>query len=160
MVKLENTVCVASGEDSAAVYKQLLDNGTLREGQEVSFISSAEQYFVHNVLHELPNIESGIGYPDWKLTLCLAGCYLLLFLILWKGVASSGKAAYFTALFPYVILLTLLVRGVTLPGSLQGILFYITPDWGKLFVVQVSAGVHPIPRIGICTRPKALIGRK
>ena len=45
-VKLENTVCVASGEDSAAVYKQLLDNGTLREGQEVSFISSAEQYFV------------------------------------------------------------------------------------------------------------------
>merc|ERR1719188_2891461 len=136
MVKLENTVCVASGEDSAAVYKQLLDNGTLREGQEVSFISSAEQYFVHNVLHELPNIESGIGYPDWKLTLCLAGCYLLLFLILWKGVASSGKAAYFTALFPYVILITLLVRGVTLPGSLQGILFYITPDWEKLFVVQ------------------------
>lgn len=53
-------------------------------------------HFSHNVLHELPNIESGIGYPEWKLTLCLAGCYLLLFLILWKGVASSGKAAYFT----------------------------------------------------------------
>ena len=53
----------------------------------------------HNVLHEPPNIDGGIGYPQWKLTLCLAGCYLLLFLILWKGVASSGKAAYFTGTY-------------------------------------------------------------
>jgi solute carrier family 6 amino acid transporter-like protein 5/7/9/14 len=40
----------------------------------------------------------------------------MLFLTLWKGVASSGKVAYFTAIFPYVVLVTLLIRGVTLPG--------------------------------------------
>ena len=45
-VELENTVCIASGEDSDRVYQQLLANGTLREGQNVSFISSAEQYFL------------------------------------------------------------------------------------------------------------------
>ena len=45
-VELENTVCVASGEDSDRVYQQLLANGTLQEGQNVSFISSAEQYFL------------------------------------------------------------------------------------------------------------------
>ena len=68
---------------------------------------------------------------------CLATCYILLFLTLWKGVASSGKVAYFTAIFPYIILITLLVRGVTLPGSVDGIMFYITPKWEELLNVNV-----------------------
>ena len=45
-ITLENTVCIASGEDSGQVYQELLANGTLQEGQNVSFISSAEQYFL------------------------------------------------------------------------------------------------------------------
>jgi len=47
------------------------------------------------------------------------------------------KVTYVTALFPYVVLLTLLVRGVTLPGSLEGILYYITPRWQQLASAQV-----------------------
>ena len=45
-IKLENTICIASGEDSDKVYQQMIANGTLQEGQEVSVISSAEQYFL------------------------------------------------------------------------------------------------------------------
>jgi len=47
------------------------------------------------------------------------------------------EVTYVTALFPYVVLLILLVRGVTLPGSLQGILYYITPRWEQLTSAQV-----------------------
>lgn len=47
--------------------------------------------------------------------------------------------AYFTALFPYVVLITLLIRGVTLEGASEGILYFIKPDWGKLLRVEVSA---------------------
>jgi solute carrier family 6 amino acid transporter-like protein 5/7/9/14 len=53
-------------------------------------------------------------------------------------VSSSGKVAYFTAIFPYIVLVTLLVRGVTLPGSVDGIMFYITPKWSQLLNVNVS----------------------
>lgn len=34
--------------------------------------------------------------------------------------------------FPYVLLLVLLVRGATLPGSADGIAFYLTPNMTKL----------------------------
>ena len=129
-VELNNTVCIASGENATEV----LTNYSA--GTQV--IGSAEQYFLYSVLKEKENITDGIGLPDLRLTGCLAVCYLVLFLTLWKGVASSGKVAYFTAIFPYVVLFTLLGRGVTLPGAMNGILFYITPQWGELLNIKVT----------------------
>ena len=39
---------------------------------------------------------------------------------------------YFTATFPYVILIALLVRGVTLPGATIGLKKLFIPDFTKL----------------------------
>ncbi len=46
--------------------------------------------------------------------------------------------AYFTAIFPYVVMIILLVRGVTLPGAWEGILYFITPQWHKVYDPNVS----------------------
>ncbi len=43
----------------------------------------------------------------------------------------------FIALFPYVVLITLLVRGVTLDGADEGILYFVRPQWDKLLDVNV-----------------------
>ena len=48
------------------------------------------------------------------------------------------QVVYFTALFPYVVLLCLLVRGVFLPGAVTGIEFYLKPNWTKLQEAQVT----------------------
>ncbi|KAJ1527615.1 hypothetical protein ONE63_007578 [Megalurothrips usitatus] len=97
--------------------------------------SSSELYFKYAVLDEVPDalgISRGIGSPGWALSLCLAVTWLSVWAVTCCGVRSSGKAAYFLALFPYVIMAMLLVRGVTLPGALDGILFFVRPDFGRL----------------------------
>ncbi|XP_077104382.1 sodium- and chloride-dependent GABA transporter 2-like isoform X2 [Siphateles boraxobius] len=60
----------------------------------------------------------------------------------WKHrvLALSGgieEVVYCTATFPYVMLLVLLVRGLTLPGALQGVVFYLYPEPARLADPQV-----------------------
>ena len=42
------------------------------------------------------------------------------------------QAVWVTATLPYMVLLILLIRGVTLPGAWKGIMYYLSPDWQRL----------------------------
>lgn len=65
--------------------------------------------------------------------MCLLVAWCCIFGVLARGVKGSGKAAYFLAIFPYVIMIALLIRAVTLEGAINGIIFFIKPNWDKLF---------------------------
>lgn len=49
------------------------------------------------------------------------------------------QVVYFTAIFPYFILIALFINNVQLPGAKDGILYFLTPRWDKLLEVQVTA---------------------
>lgn len=90
------------------------------------------------MLNEKASIADGIGMPDWKLVLCLAFSWIGIGLLLMRGIQSTGKASYFLALFPYATMAVLLVRAVTLPGAMNGIMYFLTPQWGELLNPSVS----------------------
>ena len=48
------------------------------------------------------------------------------------------QVVYFTAIFPYVVLLILFFRGVTLEGAGTGVKFYLKPKLEKLGHASVS----------------------
>ncbi|KFM57632.1 Sodium- and chloride-dependent GABA transporter 1, partial [Stegodyphus mimosarum] len=112
--------------------------------------SAVVEFWERRVLGITSGIES-LGIIRWELALYLIVAWIFVYFIIWKGLHQSGKIIYVTALFPYVILTVLLIRGLTLDGALDGLLFFITPDFTKLCEpkVWVAAGTQVFFTFGI-----------
>lgn len=65
-------------------------------------------FFSNHVLNMSRGIEE-TGPVNPKMAACLLLAWIIVFLCLSKGVQSSGKVVYFTALFPYVVLVSFLL---------------------------------------------------
>ncbi|XP_030070509.1 sodium- and chloride-dependent GABA transporter 2 [Microcaecilia unicolor] len=113
--------------------------------------SAVIEFWERRVLHISDGIEH-IGSLQWKLALCLLLAWVICYFCIWKGVKSTGKVVYVTATFPYLMLFVLLIRGVSLPGALQGIQFYLYPDLNRLADPQVwmDAGTQIFFSYAIC----------
>ncbi|XP_004076748.3 sodium- and chloride-dependent GABA transporter ine [Oryzias latipes] len=116
-----------------------------------SYTSTASQeFFQYEMLEQTSGVEE-TGTLRWQLFLILLLAWILIYFCIFKGVKSTGKVVYFTALFPYVILIALLINNVQLPGALDGINFFILPEWDKLLSVDVwvNAAAQIFNSIGI-----------
>ncbi|XP_011138894.1 sodium-dependent nutrient amino acid transporter 1 isoform X2 [Harpegnathos saltator] len=131
------STCLEEWGDSC-INSSSVDNIIVRHNTTVVLMrSSAELYFTKTVLKEKENIDDGVGLPNWKLTVCLLIVWGCICGLIARGVKSSGKAAYFLAIFPYIVMICLLIRAVTLEGAVNGIVFFIKPDFKKLFEADV-----------------------
>ena len=90
-------------------------------------------YFSNKVLQVTEGIDE-TGGMNWPLFGFLALAWTLCFIMVRRGAQSTGKSAYVTATFPVVILACLVVRGLTLPGAMKGMRYYLIPDPAKLML--------------------------
>ncbi|KAM4747333.1 sodium- and chloride-dependent GABA transporter 2-like [Rhinophrynus dorsalis] len=113
--------------------------------------SSVIEFWERRVLNISDGIDH-IGSLRWELAMCLLLAWVMCYFCIWKGVKSTGKVVYFTATFPYLMLIVLLIRGVSLPGSMTGIKFYLYPDLSRLQDPQVwmDAGTQIFFSYAIC----------
>jgi solute carrier family 6 amino acid transporter-like protein 5/7/9/14 len=75
--------------------------------------------------------------PNWTLVGLLILSWAVIFVILFKGIRSSGKAAYVTGITPFIFLVVFLIRALTLPGALNGIAYFFTPKWSDILKASV-----------------------
>ncbi|XP_061916042.1 sodium- and chloride-dependent GABA transporter 2-like [Entelurus aequoreus] len=111
-------------------------NHTLEGSNHTNGTSAATEFWERRVLNISGGIEE-IGSIRWEVLLCLIAMWIICYFCIWKGVKSTGKVVYFTATFPYIMLLILLIRGLTLPGARQGVVFYLLPEPSRLTDPQV-----------------------
>eukprot|EP00064_Thunnus_orientalis_P020125 superscaffoldBa00005373_g20257 len=99
-------------------------NVTANQTMLTNTTSAATEFWERRVLAMSGGIEE-LGSVRWELVLCLLACWVFAYF------------TYFTATFPYVMLLILLIRGLTLPGAWEGIYYYLYPDLNGLANLEV-----------------------
>ncbi|XP_076344345.1 sodium- and chloride-dependent GABA transporter 1-like isoform X2 [Tachypleus tridentatus] len=134
--------CFAVGDN---ITKLAARNLTLNET-----VSPAKEYWDNQVLGLTAGIDD-IGSVRMELVLLLLLAWVLVYMVIWRGLHQSGKIIWFTALFPYVLLLVLFGRGITLEGASKGIIYYVKPEFDKLTDPQVwvKAGTQVLFSYGI-----------
>ncbi|XP_021364484.1 sodium- and chloride-dependent taurine transporter-like isoform X2 [Mizuhopecten yessoensis] len=101
-----------------------------------STVDPSVEFWERKVLQMSDGIEESGGIIR-DMALCLLFVWVFVYFCVWKGIKWTGKVVYFTATFPYVVLITLLIRGLTLDGALYGIKYFLIPDFSKLAEAQV-----------------------
>uniref|UniRef100_A0A914XN38 Transporter n=1 Tax=Plectus sambesii TaxID=2011161 RepID=A0A914XN38_9BILA len=112
---------------------------------------AADEFFHKKVLNMATEFSLG-GDMQWHLVIALFAAWLIVFLVLMKGIKSFGKAVYFTSTFPYAVLLALLVRSLMEPGAVEGIKYYLRPNMTVLASPQVwgDAASQIFYSTGVC----------
>ncbi|XP_042223468.1 sodium- and chloride-dependent GABA transporter 1-like isoform X2 [Homarus americanus] len=101
-------------------------------------LSPADEFF-HNFILEISDDITELDGFLWPVVGASFFIWTFVFLTVFKGINVFGKVVWFTAIFPFIMLFTLLIRGLTLPGAWDGIYFYIWPNFEKLKELKVWA---------------------
>ncbi|KAK2507303.1 hypothetical protein MC885_005946 [Smutsia gigantea] len=99
--------------------------------------SSTVSYFWYRQTLNITADISDSGSIQWRLLGCLAACWAIVYLCVIRGIESTGKAIYFTASFPYLVLTIFLIRGLALPGATAGLVHLFTPNMQALLDPRV-----------------------
>ncbi|XP_023939341.1 sodium-dependent neutral amino acid transporter B(0)AT3 [Bicyclus anynana] len=130
--------------------KKYFSNGSYTTEPECA-VSSPTQYFWYRTTLQ---ISEDINYPEtfnYKIALALVIAWILVYMCMIKGIASSGKVVYVTATFPYIVLVIFFFRGITLKGMGDGLIHLFTPKWHKILdpVVWLEAGTQIFFSLGL-----------
>ncbi|CAG0891129.1 unnamed protein product [Cyprideis torosa] len=104
----------------------------VRVEDAVEYQTAAEEYFTYQVtgLGDDPSW-GDYGIPHWDLVLCLLAVWIMTGLVISFGPDFMGKVMTFLGIFPFFILVLMLIYVSTLPGVMDGIIFYLKPDTSK-----------------------------
>jgi len=73
-----------------------------------------------------------MGGIRWAAVAGLALTWGSMYWIIKRGVFRVGKVVLFTVPIPIILTLVLAIRGITLPGAVEGLKYYLTPDFSAL----------------------------
>jgi NSS family neurotransmitter:Na+ symporter len=98
---------------------------------------ASPQHFFNSQFLQLSGGPGALGGIRWPILIGLAVVWIAIYLCLFKGVKTVGKVVMWTVTIPWAILVIMVIRGLTLPGAVEGLKFYLTPDFSALLKPHV-----------------------
>jgi len=106
-------------------------SATMAWGSGEAGAKGASSFFFKNVL-QLSSGPDKLGAPIGTLVLCLLIVWIFIFLIIYKGTKVIGPVSQYVMIIAWVSLVVLVLRGLTLPGAMKGLNYYLSPDFSQL----------------------------
>lgn len=91
----------------------------------------AKTYFFENVL-QISEGPMQLGGIVWPLAIAALVTWIIIYFITRWGTKSVGAVVKWTVPLPYLLLIILLVHGLLQVGSIDGLVYYLTPTWDIL----------------------------
>ncbi|MFC1884117.1 sodium-dependent transporter [Thermodesulfobacteriota bacterium] len=107
----------------------------------VKWAGDEKNFFFGNVLGISESI-GALGGIQWPIVIGNLITWVIIFLVIFKGIKVVGKVVNWTVGLPWALLLVLIIRGVTLEGAANGLDFYLRPDFSKLLDPKVWIGAY------------------
>ncbi|MCD6378095.1 MAG: sodium-dependent transporter [Planctomycetes bacterium] len=102
-------------------------------------LAGVNDHFYHQYLQMWTEKELASGVKPWAfgklvspIVISLAVIWILMYLCIFRGVRAVSKVVMLTVPLPWIMLLILTIRGLTLPGAARGLNFYLDPKWSEL----------------------------
>ena len=103
---------------------------------DLTWGDSTIDFFINSVL-SLTNTPNELGKANIFTMLSLLILWALVYVIICKGTNRISKVLLVTVPVPFVMLVILSVRAMTLDGGVDGISFLLSPDIGKITDISV-----------------------
>ena len=96
----------------------------------LSWGDDTEVFFFNTYLDN--NGSFALGGIRWPIVASLATIWVIMYLCIFKGVEVIGKVVLLIVPLPWIMLVILVIRGATLDGAIQGLEYYLEPNWSYL----------------------------
>jgi NSS family neurotransmitter:Na+ symporter len=99
-------------------------------GEGLAGVEKAKDFFNNTYLRRTEGL--GLGAVQWHILWPLVITWVVMYFCIFRGIRLVGKIVWWTVPLPWLMLLVLTVRGLTLEGSIEGLAYYLNPDWSEL----------------------------
>ncbi|MCK5565067.1 MAG: sodium-dependent transporter [Planctomycetes bacterium] len=99
-------------------------------GEGAAGVANAKSFFYDAYLGFKEGTE--LGQIRYNILIPLFVAWIAMYFCIFKGVKFVGKIVWLTVPLPFIMLIVLTIRGLTLPGSMKGLVYYLDPVWSEL----------------------------
>ena len=99
-------------------------------GEGMEGVEKANRFFEVEYLNKGEGFS--LGRLQWHIVLALVITWAAMYLCICRGVKTVSKVVLWTVPLPWLMLLVLTIRGLTLEGAVQGLEYYLEPNWSRL----------------------------